>query len=75
MADRRNGVDQAFAKISDRGHPHHHLGINQIRETVVRTMKERFPARFTDLAAHDFPRVFLPVGNALVFRFYADPWI
>jgi hypothetical protein len=65
MADRRNGVDEAYARISDPDHPDHHLGINDIRATVVQTMKDRFPSRLKNLTADDFPRVFLPVRNAL----------
>jgi hypothetical protein len=43
MADRRNGVDEAYARISDPEHIDHHLGFNEIRETVVQTMKTASP--------------------------------
>lgn len=68
MADRRNGVDEAYARISDPDHPDHHLGINDIRATVVQTMRERCPSRSKDLTVNDFPRVFLPVCIALELR-------
>jgi hypothetical protein len=68
MEDRRNGVDQAYARISDPDHPEHSLGFNDIGVTVVQTVIVGFPSRSQNLTVHDFPRVFLHVCHAVELR-------